>query len=258
MKDELTNVLNTANYEELLALANILSITTKDKNQLIIDIDYWTRYYSETAFEKVYNYGGGISYIDILKKVCSCLKLKISANPTIDECEEKMLDYLISNLPEDIKKQINQDINKNAIEHLKETGSWKEINKLSNNAVISTTTYSTVQATTVVATKIAASQLAKAAALGTGKAYFKVLFAKGLAGVAAQKAAQNVALQSAARIGILRGILAPLSGPLGIGLILLSIGSFAFGESYSKVIPLTMMIAQLRVLKETENEMMGF
>lgn len=49
-----------------------------------------------------------------------------------------------------------------------------------------------------------------------------------------------------------------MAGPIGIGLLVSQIGGFIFGESYSKIIPFTIMISQLRILREVESETMGF
>lgn len=257
--DELNEILESSTLDELKELGKILSIDVNkfSKDKLIIEINYWSRYYSESSFEKMYSYyGTGIPYIEMLKKVCWSLDIKLSKKPTVKECENNMLNYLVSKLPDNIKLEIESNLSKEAmLAKLKNEGNWQEIKNISSNASSSIATSAAVKAGAIVASEIAAIQATKAAALSTaGSAYFKILFTQGFAGIAAQKAAQQLALQSAARAGILRTVLAPLAGPLGVGLILLSIGSFMFGESYSKIIPFTMMIAQLRVLRETEKE----
>lgn len=252
IKDELTTVLEKATFEELKEIATQLTIDVKTKNtktELISEINYWTRYYSESFIDKFYYVGSGIPYIEILKKVSNVIKLKISSNPTVDEIETKLLDYVYENLPADVKEKLEKSI---------EIGNMEEIKNFAKN--MRSGSASGVGATAglnmaaVQAAKYAAFQTAKAAGLGSGKALFSAVFTKGLSGIATQKALQQTAIATATRFGLMRGFLSAIAGPVGWGLLGYSIVSFAFSESYKTIIPVTIMIAQLRLIQKTESE----
>lgn len=258
MKDELTSVLEKATFEELKEIATKLTIDVKVKNtktELISEINYWTRYYSESFIDKFYYSGSGIPYIEILKKVSNVLKLKISSNPTVDEIETKLLDYVWEKLPDDVKEKLEKSIEIGNIEELKNA-----VTNMGSGsaAVIGATAGLNIAAAQ--AAKYAAFQTAKAAGLGSGKALFSAVFTKGLSGIATQKALQQTALVTATRFGLMRGLLSTIAGPVGWTLLGYSIVSFAFGESYKTIIPVTIMIAQLRLMQkaESEIEMIGF
>lgn len=253
MKDELTSVLEKATFEELKDIASQLAIDIKVKNtktELISEINYWTRYYSESFIDKFYYSGSGIPYIGILKKVSNTLKLKISSNPTVDEMETKLLDYVYENLPDDVKEKLEKSIE---IAGNEEFGNFAKNIGSGSAAGIGVTAGLNIAAAQ--AAKYAAFQTAKAAGLGSGKALFSAVFTKGLSGIATQKAAQQTALLAAGRFGLMRGLLSTIAGPVGWALLGYSIVSFAFGESYKTIIPVTIMISQLRLMQKTESEM---
>lgn len=257
--DELTDVLINATYEELVEISKLLNYSEgffkefTNKPLLLENVEYWIRYESESAFDKIYYKGSGIPYIEILKKVSKILKLKLSSSPNVSEIEEKLLEFLLNNLPDDVKGEINSVKN----EYLRSFGNSETMKNVTTDIVAKSSMQAVVSVGATLATQQAAKQAAIAVASGSSKALIKAFFAKGLVGITAQKAATQVALQSAARFGLLRTILSPIAGPLGIALLLGSIVQFALGESYSKIIPIVINIAVLRAAQEVQDEMVG-